>query len=304
MKTPQLRAIVEFDAAEFAPAQAGAAKAYDPDQPRDELGRFGQTSNPVGRESEDALDKVAELATSGATAHSFRRVSTSADMSPYDGTDADVQAVHTYETPQYRNIADELRYGRDKGAAADIVALDRLMESGALGTRTTKDVVVLRGLSSIPGRPNTEAMVNELKAAPPGFAFEDNSFCSTTVDPSISERFGSRPDRETALVKVLVPKGSRAVYSNWSGESELILDRGGRFVVAGHERGPGGEHIINVIHAERMVKDKAPVGAKSAKAQDAQDAQDVDRFAWSASQIVILRSLGPLERSRAAQGDA
>ncbi len=78
-----------------------------------------------------------------------------------------------------------------------------------------------------------------------GMVLEDKGFTSTSllrhVPHSLATRMPENPDR--LYLRVTVPKGSKAVLlgeklSRYSGEAELLIHRGARFVVSGtHHQG-------------------------------------------------------------------
>jgi len=176
-----------------------------------------------------------------------------------------------YETKRYRAINDLCRYGKtdpnDPYYQANHLSHEGLKETidnldSYVAKTATKDTITMnRGMSSIPGRPHTEKLIEDIINQPVGFSFRDDAFTSTSHKDSTSSHFAYRPGAKNVFTQILVGKGARGIYSTASNEAELLLDRGGTFVKAGTFK-QGGKTIVRLIHVQAPKGTKTPIPSK------------------------------------------
>ena len=172
----------------------------------------------------EEFDQRAELAVSGPD------VSASIPVNPNSPglSAASRDALMSYMGTGFEGANDSLRTGQrpDRRAKKTISGVDDAMQSSELGS----DVVVWRGM-----RTGAGVFGDRLGADLTGFAWTENAYVSTSASRNTGEIFAtSQSARPGVLIRVLVPKGVRAVEL-YGGESEALLQRGlGMRVVRDH----------------------------------------------------------------------
>lgn len=139
-------------------------------------------------------------------------------------------SLKEYTGDGYESINKKLRAGGKP--TGDAVEMDKAFASASL----SHDMQVYRGFT-LDGR------------TPPkiGSKMQDNAYVSTSHGQRRAEGFLSRKD-ESVLVKIKVPKGSKAIYigknSKYGNEQELLLDRGAQMKFTSRKK------VGNVWHYE------------------------------------------------------
>jgi hypothetical protein len=165
---------------------------------------------------------------------------------PAKFTTAMSSAISNYTGAYYKDINARLR-GKPLPADEEeprvsewISGLDAAMKASPL----SRDVVVHRGIYNA-----STIFGDRLKGSLLGMEWREDSYVSTTAVEARTSLFlsGSRA-RERLLIRILVPKGSKAVQASLKGaEAEILLDRGQRFrVVADYGVNPQGIRQIDV----------------------------------------------------------
>lgn len=122
------------------------------------------------------------------------------------------------------------------GGAASRRAADRIADVLATST-TNADMVVWRGLD------NPRRLFGSLLDRPlVGAEVRDPSFMSVSGSRSVAERYAGA---DGLLMRVRVPRGTRAVTVDNPDDVEVLLDRGLRLRVVG-DSGPGAGRVIDV----------------------------------------------------------
>ena len=156
-------------------------------------------------------------------------------------------AADRYQAGGYMPINQTLRGRLDPGAVGSlqgrsaeqyIKAIDSLLEQAP---PLPHEAVVYRRIAYDPDEPGWSDRNFFDAAGKPGTSFRDNGFTSTTADPGHARlMMSSARDVGLAarLMVVHVPAGTKAAYLGmdreggaFSSESELLLPRGGRFVI-------------------------------------------------------------------------
>ena len=139
-------------------------------------------------------------------------------------------AIKAYTGDDYETINKKLRSGGPPSGHA--VEMDKALAKSSL----SHDMEVHRGFT-LEGRPPPKI----------GSVMQDNAYMSTSHGQRRAEGFTSRTD-ESVLMKVKVPKGSKAIYvggnSKYGNEQELLLDRGAQVKFTSRKK------IGNVWHYE------------------------------------------------------
>jgi len=174
----------------------------------------------------------------GAKAHKAANVSL---------TSEETQSMREYTGSMYVDLNKRLRDGKPpaKGDAKDVANMDKAFAKSG----TTEDIQVYRGVNG--------AQFKNLK---PGQSIKDPAYTSTTTDANTANVFTGYGDNQ-AMLKITVPKGSKAIsadkFTTMKGkggktESEIILDRGGEYVVDKVEPAKHGKPaIIHVTYKQR-----------------------------------------------------
>lgn len=118
-----------------------------------------------------------------------------------------------------------LRQGRVEGYKDDVATLDGLMR----GAKTKEDVTVYRGMFGNYG----DNLTNNYERIK-GTVIVDKAFASTSLNANIANEFSSK-----TILKVGVPKGSRALYLSMSPDDkshEVLLPRNSKFKITGIQR--------------------------------------------------------------------
>jgi hypothetical protein len=190
---------------------------FDPDQPRDEGGKWTETGGSVA--AEKAGKKWAE-----------------------DLTATEKDAVSHYASAGYANINAHLRGKKTTKTPSndEIERLTKALDKASL----PEAVTVYRGISkSLKLRPDME--------------FQDKGFMSTTTSFRNAVIFTGLqgPEGKGAVLELKVPKGYRAAhiagkFGAIESENELLLQRGARFRTTKRHRVKVGLHVITVYEAE------------------------------------------------------
>jgi enamine deaminase RidA (YjgF/YER057c/UK114 family) len=123
-----------------------------------------------------------------------------------------------------------------------------------------------------------------LQAHTEGRLFEDKAYCSTTLNAEgTAEDFAkSKHPSEAVICEIHVPKGSRGLYVPGESESELALDRGTRFKV---------DHVTSdsrgILHCRlSAIQDpnRSPLTLNTTSTSSAL----TSRFIWSKGDVVLL----------------
>lgn len=139
------------------------------------------------------------------------------------------RALNRYAGQGYRQVNDQLRGGNMFGPSyreqtdAWVADIDAAMGS----SRLTDNVVVHRGV------PSAAATFGSARENYVGMRFRDDAFVSTSANRSTAEDFAGE-----VLMKVSVPRGTRAAALTARGEQEILLDRGLTFRVTGQQDVP------------------------------------------------------------------
>ena len=148
------------------------------------------------------------------------------DSAKVDMEDREKEALQNYTGAMYRDMNAKLRLGKSvsKDDKEDLKHIDAVFKKA----KTTKDIVVYRGLDSTFG--------NTLKK---GNVYKELSFMSTTTDKKVANIFtGSGRDR--VVMEIEVPSGTSAISANdfsqfktgkGKGEKEIILNRGIKYEI-------------------------------------------------------------------------
>lgn len=155
--------------------------------------------------------------------------------------ESSAEALDDYRGIDYVGINGGLRSGNvDSFAQQRIDGIDRAMAA----SRLKQDVLVYRGIRS-PHKVFGNSWLDSSSKA--GLTWTDNGYTSTTVDKRVTTEAGFTDEHDSALMRIVVPRGVSAVrlsdmapagtaaLSSISHEAELLLDRGLTFrVVADH----------------------------------------------------------------------
>lgn len=208
-------------------AARGLKKEFDPDQERDEGGRWTEQGGG-GATQELEGGKFAPMTDGQAS-----RVTTSAKLDKRQK-----ELVASYTTEGAENMNSALRERRKDSVPAgsfsypvDVPGQEDLGEGSASykevaaildrslnGSRVARDVELYRGFKG-----------GSLKDLKVGQTFKDYGYVSTSWSRGVASSFGER------LAIIQVPAGSRSLnmsrLSNVGGEKEMLLPRGSRFQV-------------------------------------------------------------------------
>lgn len=246
-----------------APEPQPARRDYDPNQPRDEDGKWGHggialleaPSKVAGLVGQDALDAVPATLTPDPRGHGGQYDNATLDGPPGGGS---AQALSAYEGVEYQRINDLLRADRDKPSeyiqgqqeryGPTIADIDKTMAV----SRLKSDVVVQRALKdgrAVFGdawygeivdwngkdRDRLELQIGDWKAgARPdltGLKWTERGYVSTTADPAIATDVyaakwtaSNAPlEGEPIVLNIRVPKGTGAVQLSPMGKEAEIL---------------------------------------------------------------------------------
>ena len=174
-------------------------------------------------------------------------------------TKAMSNAVREYTGSTYQEINSGLRKGGLYDFLKDTVKnMDNAFKHKS--AKTVKDTMVYRGY--------TNKIVNNLE---PGDVFEDKGFMSTTALKHKAESWAAS---DSTVMHILLPKGSNALtvqhLSNYSNESEVLLNRGAKIRVIKKEprKNSYGEVSGYTIYAEYLPEDSHTHMKKSKKKVD------------------------------------
>jgi hypothetical protein len=212
---------------------------YDPDQPRDELGRFGSgsggsdTPQPINpSDSEKIISTLNYQREEGFIAENNSPVW---DMTVTSYTDG---------TGQYNNINGYLREGEFYAEAAGLSPSEVTKTEGDIANLTaiidaapplTEDLVTFRGMTG-------EDVVYQFSNLEVGDQYTEAGFISTSVDKEVAERFtgGSNVNEDRMMLQIISPAGTqglmpesyqREVTNAQTGEKEWLIQRGTTFDV-------------------------------------------------------------------------
>jgi len=234
-------------------------KRYDPDQPRDEDGKFGSgggggggedKKNTIGTneskvEVDPDLEEMAGTVEYAAVAEDVINEQQSDYVSALDGDTH--SALGSYTGNAHANINKQLRGAPPPPPPADAIPrLERQAQriDGAIrgAPPLEQGIIVYRGIGS--------RAEDSFQDAPVGATFTDKGIVSTSLNLGTAEAFtGTTSD---TLLKVRVPAGSNAltvgaITSN-PGEFEVLLPTQTTFTVVGKER-LGDGRIVVVVDA-------------------------------------------------------
>ena len=235
------------------------AKRYDPDQPRDEDGKFGSgggggggedKKNTIGTneskvEIDPDLEEMAGTVEYAATAEDVLNEEQGDYIATLDGFTH--SALGSYTGNAHANINKQLRGAPPPPPPADIrPRLERQAQriDGAIrgAPPLEEGIIVYRGIGS--------RAEDSFQSAPVGATFTDNGIVSTSLNLGTADAFtGAKTD---TLLKVRVPAGSKAltvgkITAN-PGEFEVLLPTKTAFTVVGKER-LGDGRIVVVVDA-------------------------------------------------------
>lgn len=277
-KLVKARAVARHDAAQ--PGFAGLAAvvlharvdAFDPDEPRDESGKWSAEG--------EAASKVVEAA--GKEPHVRNEpeaLSRDEYWKAHDAvanrlTDNERQALSTWTSASYSGINEYAR-----GPDADQYATIQRLDTAIAKSTAPRDMTVFRGL-------NEDRMLG-LK---PGDTFSDRGFVATSSRQDVGENFAQSAgekhygfENAGALVRIIVPKGSHAlpVVGQAGDEGEVLLPRGSKFKVlqAVHSGSGTSDHLT--ITAQ-LVDDAHRDGVDDPHEMG----DDTGRYVWRAEDIV------------------
>lgn len=172
--------------------------AFNPDQPRDEHGRWAATFSSDRKTAEREVNEL------------------HGKVLPAPLTEEEKKAVDSYVYGNYEAMNRGLR---KEGRTSDKVsALDAVIAKTAL----PHDVVVYRGTGDTLGR----KIYDQWKSGKRNIEFVDKGFVSTSAHKSVADSF-SLFNR----IEIRIPKGSKALPVYNGGEAEVILPRGSKFKV-------------------------------------------------------------------------
>lgn len=205
--------------------EKSAVTKYDPDQPRDEAGRFGEGSGgSTGSAGHGST--TSRHATEDVLMRQGSKVSG-------EITDSQREALAAYARNDYLKVNEQLRSGQlsDK-SKKQVDLIDEIMSVSATDSKTTS----YRGLR---GKTIDDFVV--------GKEFSDDGFVSASTD----EKIATGHAHGGVVMVIDAGKGTRAipmtsavVYGDedesFNVERELILDRGSKFNVTGKEKGKNG----------------------------------------------------------------
>jgi hypothetical protein len=211
---------------------------YDPDQPRDELGRFGSGGGDSGpkplnlNDTEKVADTLNFQREQGFTAENNSPVW---DMTVTSYTDG---------SGQYNNINGYLREGEFYAEAAGLSPSEVMKTEGDIANLTaiidaapplTEDLVTFRGITG-------EDVVYEFSNLEVGDQYTEAGFISTSLDKEVANRFtgGSNVNEDRMMLQIISPAGTqglmpesyqRQVAAGTTGEKEWLIQRGTTFDV-------------------------------------------------------------------------
>lgn len=181
-----------------------------------DIDRYLDKSTPKAKNINNVTDfkKAVDKSVTEKEAHDFCKVTKASDDS--------WNALHKYCDDDYMRINESLRrpeifktlYDDSPEVIKEISEIVNNIRKIFDENRTTKDVTVYRGLTS--GR-------RRLESLSPGDIFNDKGFISTSSSLEIADDFSGG----TSRMKILVPKGSRAISTSeitkFPNEEEILL---------------------------------------------------------------------------------
>lgn len=218
-------------------------RAFNPDQERDEKGRFAPGS---GKEEDGAGDAFNERADSAAKGKAALDAAPADRRGGFQGRRDDAlkltrderEALDEYGSDA-QEINRQIREGDMTSQTEEIVGqIDGVMER----SRLEEDALVWRGVTSgdvVFGEGATAADLT-------GTRWTEDAFVSTTADRGVAEAFAGmfNPDEPPVVMRMVAPKGVGAVAMSpydgagnplMGGQAELVLERGlSMEVVADH----------------------------------------------------------------------
>jgi hypothetical protein len=246
---------------------------YDPDQPRDEAGRWTDTGvmdvlEQVGPDPGDQREKAREFLSDNYGDYT-------ANLPAAQGI-----ALGNYTGIGYRVINEYLRSGLGSEETLSytkehVAALDKAIE----GAPPLKEsLAVYRGM----GGPLA-------KAVAAGDEFVDNGFTSTSLSSSKAADFAFTPGEVVA--RIIVPAGYKGLGTGAGTENEFILARGTKFrVLSVQEDVPVSMRVTeDEIIKRKMVMLEIVSQEQRALKSAAPSKRIGQRFVWRASDVVFSR---------------
>lgn len=186
--------------------------AFNPDQPRDEHGRWQPTFSADRKTAEQEV-------------HALHAKALKTPLTPEEH-----KAVEAYVRGNYEAMNGGLRKGR---TSDKVTALDAVIAR----TELPHDIVTYRGT----GRELGQKIHDQWKAGKRDLVFEDKGFVSTSGHKSVADSFSLFHRME-----IRIPKGSKALPVLGGGESEVILPRGSKFKVISSKKTAADKHRFTV----------------------------------------------------------
>lgn len=211
--------------------QIGGAKASKPELQRFKEALLAEMKGAPAKPKAPAA-KPAQAAPAAKPAATAKPAAAKPGTTPKAASDAahaaatislsarEVEAMQNYTGGMFQTLNPRLRAGKaaSREDKADLQSMDAAFARAA----TKEPIVAYRGVSG--------DFAAKLK---PGVTYTDGGFTSVSSDPKAADNF-VRGDG-SALLEVRVPKGSKAVsvkaFSQFKGEEEIVLNRGGNYRV-------------------------------------------------------------------------
>lgn len=221
-----------------------AAKGYNPDQPRDEHGRFGEGGGSDGETAGNASGAPAAPETPAPRAHEpkvfdssdqigMNQFANETSAAAYkQSTKYQKAAAQKYKGSGYQEMNKDLRDGNDPFHTkkdAELSKENRRRQKLINNSPLQEDVTVYRKLpnSVLPQSDST------------GGILTDKGFCSTSLKSNFSWQGGARMEIRAYSGQAAFGMAAIAA-SHWDGECEMVLPFGSQFRVVSDNYSPGG----------------------------------------------------------------
>ena len=206
------------------------AEFYSPDQPRDEEGQWSETGGGGGKSGggrdfsgkswSEAMGKASPLFTA---------------RDQYNSKESD--ALEGYARKEHKSINQGLR-SQPPRTSKDIVTIMEAFSKSSV----KEDIVVYRGMRTVKFKGKNLT----------GVVIQDRGFLSTSLQQGVAGKFSeagaSSPNEESVVFRIVVPKGSKAIFlgggiSRLSYENEVLFPPRRKIKVVSDKRVEGARFI-------------------------------------------------------------
>lgn len=156
------------------------------------------------------------------------------------------QGLYAQLNAPLREMAGRAGGGGLKPVAEHLHEVVQRLDEAVAASPAPRDMIVSRGVN---GRRSTAA----LSGLKPGDVYVDPGFVSTSYSAEIGSDYAKGFDvRKGVELKISVPQGypALAIPSEFPKEREILLGRGGRFIVTGREVGEDGRVVLHMVLRE------------------------------------------------------